>query len=117
MELPCNSQAKRLHPFADGSGIFQNLPNLVVDEPVVPELLQGDATPAALADAIVALLEKPAQQRAGYARVRAALGPPDALQRNADWVLNTVAESNPVVARALGESRLDETASARAERR
>ena len=82
-------------------GTYVTLPNLVVDEPVVAELLQGDATPAALADAIVALLENPAQQRASYARVRAALGPPDALQRNADWVLATVAETNHVVARAL----------------
>jgi len=32
----------------------------------------------------------PAQQQAGYARVRAALGPADALQRNADWILATV---------------------------
>jgi lipid-A-disaccharide synthase len=72
---------------------YVTLPNLVVGEPVVPELLQTAATPAALADAIVGLLANPAQQRAGYARVRAALGPPDALQRNADWVLSTAAES------------------------
>ena len=30
---------------------------------------------------------QPARQRDGYARLRAALGPPDALQRYADWVL------------------------------
>jgi lipid-A-disaccharide synthase len=74
-------------------GKYVTLPNLVLDEPVVPELLQEDATPAALADAMLALLADPARQRDGYARVRAALGPPDALQRNADWVLRTAAES------------------------
>ncbi|HEY0383631.1 MAG TPA: hypothetical protein VGC72_15680 [Candidatus Elarobacter sp.] len=74
-------------------GTYVTLPNLVVGAPVVPELLQGAATPAALADAILTLLADPQQQRDGYARVRAALGPPDALQRNADWVLALVAET------------------------
>jgi lipid-A-disaccharide synthase len=74
-------------------GTYVTLPNLVVGEAVVPELLQGAATPAALADAVLTLLGDPARQRAGYARVRSALGPADALQRNADWVLETVAES------------------------
>jgi lipid-A-disaccharide synthase len=88
-------------------GKYVTLPNLVAGEPIVPELLQEAATPAALADALLTLLDDPARQRAGYARVRAALGPPDSLQRNADWVLNAAAENNPVVARALGESRPD----------
>ncbi|MDQ6944500.1 MAG: hypothetical protein M3169_18535, partial [Candidatus Eremiobacteraeota bacterium] len=94
-------------------GKYVTLPNLVIDEPVVPELLQGAATPAALADALLALLANPGNQREGYARVRTALGPPDALQRNADWVLSAVAESDPAVARALGESRIEITARAR----
>jgi lipid-A-disaccharide synthase len=72
---------------------YVTLPNLVTGSPVVPELLQGAATPAALADAVLALLANPQGQRDGYARVRAALGPPDALQRNADWILATVAQS------------------------
>ena len=93
-------------------GQYITLPNLVVGGPVVPELLQEAATPAALADAIVTLMADPLQQSAGYARVRAALGPPDSLQRNADWVLSNVAESNPAVARALGGSRRDELAGA-----
>jgi len=68
-------------------GTYVTLPNLVLDEPLVPELLQEAATPAALAEAVLALLDDPARQREGYARMRAALGPPDALRRNADWVL------------------------------
>jgi lipid-A-disaccharide synthase len=71
-------------------GTYVTLPNLVLDEPLVQELLQEAATPAALADALLDLLAHPAQQQAGYARVRAALGPADALQRNADWILATV---------------------------
>ncbi|HZW53517.1 MAG TPA: lipid-A-disaccharide synthase [Candidatus Elarobacter sp.] len=100
-------------------GAYVTLPNLVLDEPLVPELLQEAATPAALADALCDLLANPARQRGSYARLRAALGPPDALQRNADWVLSVVAESNPVVQRTLGESRSAVMASAQpgAERR
>ena len=71
-------------------GKYVTLPNLVVDEPLVRELLQDAATPAALADALLDLLAHPAQQREGFARVRAALGPPDSLQRNADWILAAV---------------------------
>jgi lipid-A-disaccharide synthase len=70
-------------------GRYITLPNLVLDEPLVPELLQEAATPAALADAIVALLDDPARQHDGYVRLREVLGPPDALARNADWVLRT----------------------------
>ncbi|MBV8371072.1 MAG: lipid-A-disaccharide synthase [Candidatus Eremiobacteraeota bacterium] len=87
-------------------GTYVTLPNLVAGAPIVPELLQNDATPAALAEQILALLAHPQQQADGYARVRAALGPPDALQRNADWVLNVAADSNPVVARAIAAAPL-----------
>ncbi len=73
---------------------YITIPNLVLDEPLIPELLQEAATPTALADAALALLDEPQRQLEGYARARAALGPPDALQRNADWVLSTVAESS-----------------------
>jgi lipid-A-disaccharide synthase len=73
-------------------GTYVTLPNLVLDEPLVPELLQEGATPSALAEALSALLDDPVRQRDGYARMRAALGPPDALQRNADWVLSVAGE-------------------------
>lgn len=81
-------------------GRYVTLPNLVLDEPLVPELLQEAATPAALAEAILDLLADPGRQHDGYARLRDALGPPDALARNADWVLSTVAESNAALAHA-----------------
>ena len=66
---------------------YITLPNLVLDEPLVPELVQDAATPEAIGAALERLLASPETQRDGYARLRAALGPPDALQRNADWVL------------------------------
>jgi lipid-A-disaccharide synthase len=39
------------------------MPNLIAGEEIVPELLQGDATPAALADALEALIQGPARDR------------------------------------------------------
>jgi lipid-A-disaccharide synthase len=73
-------------------GTYVTLPNLVIGAPLIPELLQGAASPAALAEALLDLLAHPERQREGFARVRAALGPPDALQQNADWVLAAAAE-------------------------
>ena len=68
-------------------GRFVTLPNLVLDEPLVPELLQEAATPRALADALEGALAQPALQLPGYRRLRAALGPPDALDRSARFAL------------------------------
>jgi lipid-A-disaccharide synthase len=68
-------------------GRYITLPNLVLDAPVVPELLQEAATPDALAATLLALLERPAEQLARFADLRACLGPPDALERCAEFVL------------------------------
>ncbi len=68
------------------------LPNLVLGEELVPEFLQHHATPEALAGALLALLDDPRRQLAGFARLREALGPADSLQRNARWVLGIAAE-------------------------
>lgn len=57
------------------------LPNLLTDEPMVPEFLQQDANPESLADAILELLDDPAR-RAGIAREFAKLR--DQLARGAD---------------------------------
>src|ERR1700681_4746537 len=40
-------------------GKYVTLPNVVLDEPIVADLLQGAATPPALADALLALLANP----------------------------------------------------------
>lgn len=68
------------------------LPNLVLGEEVVAEYLQDAATPEALAAALLALLDDPERQRAGYARLREALGPSDALERNAEWIVGAAGE-------------------------
>jgi lipid-A-disaccharide synthase len=68
-------------------GRYITLPNLVLDAPVVPELLQEAATPDALAATLIALLERPAEQLAQFADLRERLGPPDALARCAAFVL------------------------------
>ena len=66
---------------------FITLPNLVLDEPVVPELLQEAATPRALADALEAALTDSDEQLAGFRRLRGALGTPDSLERCARFAL------------------------------
>ena len=57
------------------------LPNLLTDAPLVPEFLQGGATPAALADALQGLLQDP-ERRTDIAREFAKLR--DQLARGAD---------------------------------
>jgi lipid-A-disaccharide synthase len=61
------------------------MPNLIVGERVVPELLQEHAQPARIAETLRDLLAGPARDRqlAGLARVREALGAGGAAQRTA----------------------------------
>lgn len=69
------------------SGRFITLPNLVLDRPVIPELLQDDATPERLAGAMDAVLRDPAAQYREFERLREALGPADALERCASYAV------------------------------
>ena len=65
------------------------LPNLVAGERIVTELLQDMLSPERLVDETVALLDDGARRRAmmeGYARMRVALGPRDAVDRIATYV-------------------------------
>jgi lipid-A-disaccharide synthase len=87
----------RLHPLSNFIARrllrvpWVGLVNLVAGELLCPELLQGAATPRALADALVPLLDPadPAtrRQRAGLATVRERLGDPGAAERVASLVL------------------------------
>jgi lipid-A-disaccharide synthase len=67
------------------------LPNLILSRGVVAELWQGAATPAALATELRALLRDPSAQLRELSGLRAALGPADALQRAARFVLGAAA--------------------------
>jgi lipid-A-disaccharide synthase len=67
---------------------FITLPNLILKRRVVPELLQEEATPERLVDEIDAVLRDPSQQYARFAELRAALGPPDALARCAEFAVS-----------------------------
>ena len=61
---------------------FASLVNLLADRAVVPEYLQQDATPAALAEGLAGLLLDPAQaaaQRAGFAEMLTKLRPAEGL--------------------------------------
>lgn len=69
------------------SGRFITLPNLVLDRAVVPELLQDQATPRNLAQAMDGVLRNPQQQYHAFAALREALGPPDALERCAAFAV------------------------------
>jgi lipid-A-disaccharide synthase len=91
-EVPCvafyivsAAQERQARRFWNGP--FVTLPNLVLGRGVVPELLQDAATPARLAAALDAILADPREQLAGYRDLRAALGPPDTLERTAAHVL------------------------------
>ena len=62
------------------------MPNLIAGEPIVPEFLQQQARPEAVAEAVLALLEGPARdaQRARLAVVREALAKGGAAKRAAE---------------------------------
>jgi lipid-A-disaccharide synthase len=69
---------------------YAGLPNLVMNDAIVPELIQPDATPARLAAVAEEILGSPARQaqmRAALAEVRARLGVPGAAERAAREVL------------------------------
>ncbi|MEL7505043.1 MAG: lipid-A-disaccharide synthase [Cyanobacteria bacterium J06554_6] len=72
--------------------------NLVEMEPIVPELVQDEATPAAIAAEAVSLLrdaEKRQAMLAGYARMRQALGESGVCDRAANEILDMLAPTVP----------------------
>lgn len=68
-------------------GPYITLPNILLEREVIPELLQDAASPERLAETAAALLENPAQQLAGVREMRELLGPADALDRCAGFVV------------------------------
>lgn len=79
--------------FLNFSVPFISPTNLVVNEPIVPELLQEEATVANVVTEVMALLTEPAKQEAmlhGYQRVRAGLGEVGVRDRAAQAILSLV---------------------------
>ncbi len=77
---------------------FIGLANIVADRPVVRELLQRDANPAAISHEMFALLDDPAyrsQVQQGLARVRANLGAGEGARNMAKLVLRLLGPSQP----------------------
>jgi lipid-A-disaccharide synthase len=72
---------------------FITLPNLILGEAIVPELLQEEASPQRLSDEMEAILRDPSQQIRRLSGLRAALGPSDALERCAEFVVSLAREN------------------------
>ena len=69
------------------------MPNILVGERIVPELIQEEATPEALAEAVLHLLRDPgdrAKMKSDLARARAVLGEPGASDRTAAMVMEMI---------------------------
>lgn len=74
------------------------LPNILLNEPAVPELMQNDATPAKLAAAVLDILESPqraATIRARLRAVRSLLGAEGVIERVASRILQEVEANGP----------------------
>jgi lipid-A-disaccharide synthase len=67
--------------------------NLIAGKRVVPELIQSDFTPERVTQEVLRLLREPtarATMRESLAEVRNRLGPPGAVERAADAILDLV---------------------------
>jgi lipid-A-disaccharide synthase len=93
--------AYRIHPLSARIGYYLlkfDAPyvspvNLVVNQPVVPEFLQWEATPEAIAAAALNLLHNEDARQAmgaGYAKMREEMGPPGVCDRTANLILDAL---------------------------
>jgi lipid-A-disaccharide synthase len=76
---------------------YIGIPNLLAKRPIVPELIQDDATPQRLADAALRFLDQPdvaRQTRSELLELRAQLGPTGAVERAAEAIASRVAAAS-----------------------
>jgi lipid-A-disaccharide synthase len=66
------------------------MPNIILQRPVFPELIQAEATADAMADAVRGLVSRRAELDEALATVRRRLGTPGAAGRAADLALELV---------------------------
>ena len=78
------------------TGDYVSPVNLMENQPIVPELLQWDATPAAISEAALALLNDEAKRQemlAGYAQMKRAMGEVGVCERAANEMLDMLLPS------------------------
>lgn len=83
-------------------GAYVTLPNIVMNEGIVPELLQGEATGPRMAEEVLRLLQSPADRARMVSRlaaVRARLGTPGAVGRAADRIVERLGAARQGAAR------------------
>jgi lipid-A-disaccharide synthase len=73
--------------YARMGGKWIGLPNLVLQRSVIPELWQENVTASALVEELRKILLDPGRQLAQLEALRPALGPADALEQIAAFVL------------------------------
>lgn len=66
------------------------MPNIILQRSVFPELIQSEATPAAMADAVRSVYTQRAEMAAALEQLRTRLGSPGAAERAADLALQLV---------------------------
>ncbi len=75
---------------------WASIPNILAQEALVPELIQGRATAAAMADSVQALLQRPAEWETLRRRLKdlaGRLGPPGAARRAAGEILTSMGKT------------------------
>jgi lipid-A-disaccharide synthase len=87
---------------------FFSMVNLIAGKRAVPELIQNDFTPTRVAAEILRLLNDPSAREAlrhDLAEVRQRLGPPGAVERAADAILQLLGSSPGQTGRPRGNAK------------